>query len=114
MALADVGALAEGAMLAARVGDVEVLLCKVDGQIYAVANRCTHGLAKLDEGQLRGHIVSCPLHQGRFDVRTGACLQAPPIRPLTSFVVRTDGDRICIVAPKKAAPIHSFKFGPLG
>ena len=112
--MADVDALEEGRMLVARAGEVEALLCKVDGHIYAVANRCTHGMAKLGDGQLKGHVLSCPLHQGRFDVRSGACLQAPPVRPLATLPVRIDGQRICIIAPTKVASTHSFKFGPLG
>lgn len=77
--MADVDTLDEGCMLVARAGEVEALLCKVDGKMYAVANRCTHGMATLGDGQLKGHVLGCPLHQGRFDVRSGACLQAPPV-----------------------------------
>ena len=114
VAIAAVDAVAEGGMLAAEAGDVEVLLCKVQGQFYAIANRCTHGLARLDEGQLQGHILSCPLHQGKFDIRNGRCVQAPPVRPLATYVVRIEGKQVGIVAPAKAAPTASFKFGPLG
>lgn len=49
---------------------------KVDGAIYVTDNLCTHGNARLCDGFLEGHEIECPLHQGRFDIRTGTALCA--------------------------------------
>ena len=49
----------------------DIALYSVEGEIYATDNICTHGHARLCDGFLEGHEIECPLHQGRFDVRTG-------------------------------------------
>ena len=50
----------------------EIAIFLVDGAVFATANRCTHGDARLCDGWVEGHEIECPLHQGRFDVRSGA------------------------------------------
>ena len=48
----------------------------VDGIFVSMA-RCTHGAADLCDGYFDGTRIECPLHQGLFDVRSGAALAAP-------------------------------------
>ena len=48
-----------------------------DGTIYAVSRRCGHENAPLDQGALEGWILTCPLHDGQFDIRTGKNLSWP-------------------------------------
>ncbi len=62
----------------------------VEGAFYATADACTHGYASLSEGYLEGHLVECPLHQGLFDVRTGAAAGPPCDEPVRSFPVRVE------------------------
>ena len=63
-------------------------LYRVEKEIFATDNRCTHGLAPLCDGYLDGHIIECPMHQGRFDVRTGRCVAAPVTKELRTYPVR--------------------------
>jgi|TARA_B110000093_G_C12971327_1_gene412654 nitrite reductase/ring-hydroxylating ferredoxin subunit len=61
----------------------------IDGVFVSMA-RCTHGAADLCDGYFDGTRIECPLHQGLFDVRTGAALASPariPLRMLESRVV---------------------------
>jgi len=58
------------------VGGRELALYAVGAAVYATDSLCTHGLARLCDGFLEGHEIECPLHQGRFDVRTGKALCA--------------------------------------
>jgi nitrite reductase/ring-hydroxylating ferredoxin subunit len=51
---------------------IEIALCNVAGEIYAVDDVCTHAYASLSEGLLSGAEIECPLHGGCFDVRTAA------------------------------------------
>ena len=68
-------------------------LCNVGGQIYAIANLCTHDNAPLDQGCLDNHVVECPRHGARFDVRTGSVLALPAVLPLPTYRVEVrDGD----------------------
>lgn len=68
--------IAEGGLMATKVGDNEILLAKVDGKIYAIDNACGHLAYPLNEGRLDGHVVTCIWHFAQFDVRTGEVVRA--------------------------------------
>lgn len=90
------GDVSEGGMKGIEAGGQEILLVRVDGAVYALDAICNHGYAYLEEGELDGHDVVCPLHGGCFDVRTGSATQAPCVDPLRTFPVRVDGDDILV------------------
>jgi nitrite reductase/ring-hydroxylating ferredoxin subunit len=64
----------EGGMVVTRNGDQEILLAKVNGQIYALDNACGHSGYPLNKGKLDGYVVTCRWHDAKFDVRNGAVL----------------------------------------
>lgn len=110
--LVPLAAVPEGAKRACSADGLEVLVCNVEGKIYAVENRCSHSSSRLDTGKLRGHSITCPLHSARFDVRDGRPVSAPANKPIRTFEVILDGGKIHIVEP---APLPERpKFGPLG
>ncbi len=104
--------LADGEMHACQVNGVDVLLCRVDGEYYAVADRCSHATQKLSVGRLRGHEVTCPLHGARFDVRDGRCLAAPASRPIKTFPVTLEGGKVNVTVSEEDKPARP-QFGPL-
>lgn len=78
------------------IGEEEVALCNVNGDIYAVANICTHDEGPLGAGYLLGEEIECPRHGARFNVRTGEVKVLPAIVPLPTFEVRIEGDDILV------------------
>ncbi len=72
----------------------DVALYSAGGAIFATDNICTHGQARLCEGFLEGHEIECPLHQGKFDVRTGQPTCAPVTEAIRSYPVRVEGGRV--------------------
>ncbi len=72
----------------------EIAIYRIGDEVFATANRCTHGDAQLCEGFLEGHEIECPFHQGRFDVRTGAATCAPAAVALAIYPARIEGGRI--------------------
>lgn len=64
-------------MTCVQVGARQILLCRVDGLVFALPVRCTHRGAPLAEGKLEGALLRCPWHGVRFDVRTGARVTVP-------------------------------------
>jgi naphthalene 1,2-dioxygenase ferredoxin component len=72
----------------------DIALYNAGGEIFATDNICTHGQARLCEGFLEGHEIECPLHQGRFDVRTGQPTCAPVTEAIRSYPVRIEGGRV--------------------
>lgn len=71
-------------------GDTAILVCNIDGEIYALEDKCTHQDFELSPGKLDGAEIECVLHGARFDVRTGQALCAPAYAPVPKFPVRID------------------------
>ncbi len=76
----------------------DVLLCNVDGAIYAIEDVCTHDGGALDAGELEGCRIMCPRHGAYFDVTTGRALTLPAILPLPTYAVRLEGNDIFVDA----------------
>lgn len=66
----------------------EVLVCHTREGVFALDNICTHALARMNEGRLRGVRVICPLHGASFDVRDGHVLRPPADRALPRYQTR--------------------------
>lgn len=75
--LARTDDIAPGGMKYVRAGEREICLCEHDGEYFAVSRRCGHQNAPLDQGSLEGWILTCPLHDAQFDIRTGRNLSWP-------------------------------------
>lgn len=84
----DADALAPGRAARVVVGDEEIAVYNVDGEFFATSDICSHEEASLSDGELFDHVVECPLHGARFDVRTGKPLSLPAVYPVKTFPVR--------------------------
>jgi len=80
--------LREGRMKSCVIREREIVLCNVKGEVYALDNVCTHALARMSEGRLKGTRLICPMHGAAFDIRNGAVLSSPATQPLASHAVR--------------------------
>lgn len=81
---------------AVTVGGEQLALYLIDGEVFATHNVCTHQFALLTEGYLEDGCIECPLHQGKFDVRTGAALCAPASAPLKTYRVHVEGSDVMV------------------
>jgi cell fate regulator YaaT (PSP1 superfamily)/nitrite reductase/ring-hydroxylating ferredoxin subunit len=75
--------------------DLDGLTCavyNVGGTIHATENRCPHSGGPLGEGALEGPVVTCPLHQWKFDVTTGQCQHLPVVNLKRYETKVEDGD----------------------
>ena len=84
-------AVPEGDVVGVEAGGEEVALYKIAGAVYATDNTCTHGQARLCDGFVDGYEIECPLHQGKFDVRSGKALCAPATEAIRSYPVKVEG-----------------------
>ena len=99
--------LPPGHMHKVTIGEHDVLLSNVEGQVYAIENTCSHYGAPLSDGALCDHRVRCPWHHACFDVRTGEQLEAPGMDGVARFTVRIDGDNIMVSEqPEKKSVRH--------
>lgn len=85
-----------GALHAVVLGDHPVLLANVEGEVFAIANRCADSPLPLQFGTLREHVITCSWHGCQYDVRTGHRVDAPG-PGVAVFPVRVSGDDIQVV-----------------
>jgi len=78
---------------------VSVLCVRINSDVAAVVNACTHLGLPLDQGRLIGHQISCPAHGACFDLRTGRAISGPAVTPLTVLKVRLEGGRVLVSLP---------------
>jgi 3-phenylpropionate/trans-cinnamate dioxygenase ferredoxin subunit len=67
-----------------------------DDAYYATDGLCTHEQAHLADGLVMDDIIECPLHNGRFDYRTGEAMGAPVCVDLKTWPVRVENGRVLI------------------
>ncbi len=97
--VASTSDVAEGEAFAVEAQGISLALYRVEGEWFCTDNICTHAFALLTDGWLEGHDIECPLHAGRFDVRTGKGLCAPIEEDLRTFAVRLDGESVMVGLP---------------
>jgi cytochrome b6-f complex iron-sulfur subunit len=93
----DVGTadIPEGSAREVQVGLLNLLLIRMNGRFTAVNRKCTH-LACLVKWDDKDKIIRCRCHGASFE-SDGAKPTAPAPRPLPSFPVRTEGNRIIVL-----------------
>jgi nitrite reductase/ring-hydroxylating ferredoxin subunit len=95
--VASVADVPEGQMHAVRIGDADIALYHLEGgEFRATDNVCTHEYACLTDGWLEDGVIECPLHGGRFDVRSGEGLCPPIEQKLKTYPVQQSGDDLLI------------------
>jgi 3-phenylpropionate/trans-cinnamate dioxygenase ferredoxin subunit len=93
---AKVSDIPPGRIRVIELGEEDVAVCNVDGEIYAVANVCTHDGGPLGDGYLLGDEIECPRHGARFNVRTGEVKTLPAIIPIPTLEVKIEGGEIWV------------------
>jgi nitrite reductase/ring-hydroxylating ferredoxin subunit/uncharacterized membrane protein len=74
---------------------VAILVAKVDGDVYAIANTCTHAGGPLNEGTWVGKDrcqIQCPWHASRFSVKDGSVHGGPATFREPAFETRAADD----------------------
>jgi len=105
--VASRAALTPGRLTKVEVDGREIALANVDGQFFAIANKCTcvahfaghrkseqAAVGRLAAGRLAGATVACPLHGTVFDLRSGSPVSGFGDAPISTYEVREVGDRI--------------------
>jgi len=80
--------LEEGKPSCAKAGDVEIVLLKQGGEVYALANACSHLGGPLCEGTVEKGGIMCPWHRSLFDFSTGRVINGPATAPQPAFKTR--------------------------
>ncbi|WP_051190380.1 Rieske 2Fe-2S domain-containing protein [Kaistella palustris] len=87
--------LPENSMKAVKAADIQVLLARKNGALFAIANTCSHLGGPLDEGELRDDLtVKCPWHGSVFSLKDGTVVNGPATEQQPQFEVRTQNGQI--------------------
>ena len=88
--------LKPGEMKSVEVQGKEICLANVNGNFYAIGNRCTHAGCMLTDGTLNGSNVKCSCHFSVFNVQTGTVVKGPAAEPEPTYQVKLENGQILI------------------
>ena len=94
--VADVGDCPPGTLLEVEAGPELIVLANVDGDLYALENRCSHQDLPLSDGELDGDRLECLYHGAEFDVCTGKAMGLPAVKPVETYAVELRSQEIYV------------------
>ena len=82
--------LQPGEVKIVHAGVIALGVYNLDGELYAIEDRCSHDDGPLCEGEfdVETGVVICPRHGANFDIRTGSALTLPAYLPVSTYPVR--------------------------
>jgi nitrite reductase/ring-hydroxylating ferredoxin subunit/uncharacterized membrane protein len=83
--------LPDGATTGVVVEGRQVLLHRAGDRVHALDDLCSHAGALLSRGAVSGCVVTCPLHESRFDLRDGHIVRGPAHHPQPVLPTRLRG-----------------------
>jgi len=69
---------------------------KLEDGFFATDGICTHEAVHLEEGLVMDGEIECPMHQGIFDIKSGAAISPPACEDLKTYPVKVENDLVYI------------------
>lgn len=85
----------EGGKAQFRIGDDQIMVCRIGGVLHAVHAVCPHRGAFLTQGTLQDNVITCPWHAWSYDVTTGEGI-TNPMSCVRKYEVKEANGRISI------------------
>jgi nitrite reductase/ring-hydroxylating ferredoxin subunit len=74
--------------------DIDLLICKTDGDFYAFRNRCALGNHPLDDATFENPMLICACHSYHYNLRRkGVCVEKPDVK-LESLPLKIEDDKV--------------------
>ena len=78
--------IAEGDATAFDVNGEQIAVSRVEGELHAFSDICTHRQCNLSlGGEIEGTTIECECHGSVFDMTTGAVVEGPAEEPIATF-----------------------------
>jgi len=87
-------AVAEGEKTCVVAEGTPVMVARVDGELYALSDHCSHRGGPLHEGELENGTITCPWHHSVFAVEDGALVHGPAAYPQPAWDTRVRDGRV--------------------
>ena len=96
--VAELDQIPEGSSIGIELEDgPKICIANSDGEIYAIADRCTHADFPMHNGTVHGGAtIECAWHGARYDMATGRPIRLPAMKPIKTYEVKIDGNDILI------------------
>ncbi|BBR58958.1 MULTISPECIES: non-heme iron oxygenase ferredoxin subunit [unclassified Klebsiella] len=91
---AELADLPEDDVIGIAINGRDIALYRTDEGVFASDNQCSHGNARLSDGFLEDGEIECPLHQGRFCIKTGKAMCSPLTKGVAIYPVQIDGEQV--------------------
>ena len=77
-------------------GNAYAIYRSPENAYYATDGLCTHEQVELADGLVMGDIIECPMHNGRFNYKTGEAKGAPVCVNIKTYPVKVENGRVLI------------------
>lgn len=90
--------LQSGAARRVDIAGVPVAVVRIDDDVYAIGDICSHGHVSLSGGEVWAdeRELECPQHSSTFDLRTGEPTCLPATQPVPVYTVVVDDGTVTI------------------
>jgi len=76
-----------------------VVLARVQDEVFACSDECTHQGGPLSDGRLQGARLACPWHGWMYDVRSGECVMPARGARVVTYPVTIENGEIWVELP---------------
>ena len=73
-----------------------ICVVRVDNEVFAIDDTCSHSDASLSEGEVTDFKIECWLHGAEFDLRTGQALSLPANIALQTYSVDVKDNSVTV------------------
>ena len=94
--------IASGTVRKVRVKGHEIALVRIDDNVYAIGDRCSHADVSLSDGEVLCDTkeLECPRHGSSFSLETGIPSTLPATQPVRVYVARVENGRVIVEVSK--------------
>jgi 3-phenylpropionate/trans-cinnamate dioxygenase ferredoxin subunit len=104
-ALSDIG---HGEARRVQVGNAFVALVRIDDNVYAIGDRCSHANVSLSDGEVHCDTkeLECVRHGSAFSLETGIPNTLPATQPVAVYVAEVRNGDVYVGTETKGASKH--------
>lgn len=88
--------VAEGQVKVVSTRYGRVGLIRLNGEVCAFEDVCTHDDGPLGDGEIDGEEIICPRHGARFNMRTGAATKMPATEGIETYPVTIENGEVTL------------------
>jgi 3-phenylpropionate/trans-cinnamate dioxygenase ferredoxin component len=96
--VAPLSELPEGGALGVETAGRRIAVARVDGEVYAFADNCTHRDFPLSLGEVDASActITCEWHGAAFDLRSGTPTCGPTTRPIAVYAAKVEDGAVWV------------------